>query len=66
MPLEVAKNAYDWRRWSGTVRVPREGYYEIWTRATDQRGIMQPHVAGFWNPQGYGANPMHRIAVKIG
>ena len=64
--LQRAKNRYDWRRWTATVRVPSEGYYEIWTRATDQRGAMQPHVAGNWNPQGYGANPMHRIAVLIG
>ena len=26
----------------------------------------QPHIAGNWNPQGYGANPMHRIAVLVG
>jgi sulfite oxidase len=64
--LQAAKNRYDWRRWTATVRVPSEGYYEIWTRATDQRGAMQPHVAGNWNPQGYGANPLHRIAVLIG
>jgi hypothetical protein len=47
------------------VKLPNEGYYEIWTRATDSRGVMQPHVAGNWNPQGYGANPMHRIAIRI-
>ena len=64
--IAAAKNRYDWRRWTATVRVPSEGYYEIWTRATDQRGAMQPHIAGNWNPQGYGANPMHRIAVLIG
>ena len=47
------------------MKLPSEGYYEFWTRATDSRGIMQPHVAGNWNPQGYGANPMHRIAIRI-
>jgi len=26
---------------------------------------MQPHVAGNWNPQGYGANAMHRVAVLV-
>jgi DMSO/TMAO reductase YedYZ molybdopterin-dependent catalytic subunit len=64
--VQAPKNRYDWRRWTATVRVPSEGYYEIWSRATDQRGIMQPHIAGNWNPQGYGANPIHRIAVLIG
>ena len=63
--LEGPKNPYDWQRWSATVRVPSEGYYEIWTRATDSKGIMQPHIAGNWNPQGYGANPMHRVAIRI-
>jgi sulfite oxidase len=63
--LEGPRNPYDWHRWTATVRVPSEGYYEIWTRATDSKGIMQPHIAGNWNPQGYGANPMHRVAIKI-
>lgn len=63
--LSEPKNRYDWQRWTATVRVPSDGYYEIWARATDSRGIMQPHVAGNWNPQGYGANPFHRIAVLI-
>jgi sulfite oxidase len=61
--LAKPKNPYDWQRWTATLRLPSEGYYEIWTRATDTRGIMQPHVAGNWNPQGYGGNPMHRIAI---
>jgi DMSO/TMAO reductase YedYZ molybdopterin-dependent catalytic subunit len=66
-PTQLAqpKNRYDWQRWTATIRVPSDGYYEIWARATDSRGIMQPHVAGNWNPQGYGANPPHRIAVLI-
>jgi DMSO/TMAO reductase YedYZ molybdopterin-dependent catalytic subunit len=63
--VQPPKNPYDWQRWTASVRVPSEGYYEIWTRATDSRGIMQPHVAGNWNPQGYGGNPMHRVAIRI-
>ncbi len=60
------KNKYDWQRWTATVKLPSDGYYEIWTRGTDSRGVSQPFVAGFWNPQGYGANPMHRIRVLVG
>lgn len=60
------KNKYDWQRWTATVKLPSDGYFEIWTRGTDSRGISQPFVAGFWNPQGYGANPMHRIRVLVG
>ncbi len=64
--LGKPKNKYDWQRWTATVKLPSDGYYEIWTRGTDSKGVMQPHLAGFWNPQGYGGNAMHRIAVLVG
>jgi DMSO/TMAO reductase YedYZ molybdopterin-dependent catalytic subunit len=64
--IEKAKNRYDWQRWTASVKLPRDGYYEIWARAMDSRGQMQPHVAPNWNPSGYGGNPMHRVAVLIG
>ena len=64
--LGAPKNRFDWQRWTATVKVPSNGYYEIWSRATDDSGAMQPHIAGNWNPQGYGGNPFHRIAVLIG
>jgi sulfite oxidase len=64
--LSKPKNPYDWQRWTAAVKVPSDGYYEIWSRATDSANIAQPHVAANWNPQGYGANPMHRVAVLIG
>jgi sulfite oxidase len=60
------RNRYDWARWTANVNLPIDGYYEIWVRATDNEGRAQPHIAGNWNPQGYGANPMHRIAVLVG
>jgi sulfite oxidase len=64
--LSPPRNRYDWRRWTATLRLPSDGYYEIWARATDSANKMQPHVAGNWNPQGYGGNPMHRIAILVG
>jgi len=64
--LEKPKNKYDWQRWTATLKLPSDGYYEIWARATDSKNVMQPHLAGFWNPQGYGGNAMHRIAVLVG
>ncbi len=64
--VEPPKNKYAWQRWTASVKLPSDGYYEIWARATDSKGFMQPHLAGFWNPQGYGGNPMHRIAVLVG
>jgi sulfite oxidase len=64
--LDKPKNKYDWQRWAAAVKLPSDGYFEVWARGTDSRGVMQPHVAGNWNPQGYGGNPMHRIAVLVG
>jgi sulfite oxidase len=60
------RNRFDWVRWSASIPLPSDGYYEFWVRATDSAGKMQPHMAGNWNPQGYGGNPMHRIAVLVG
>jgi sulfite oxidase len=64
--LGKPKNKYDWQRWTANIKLPSDGYYEIWVRATDSKGAMQPHQAAFWNPQGYGGNAMHRIAVLVG
>ncbi len=61
--LQAPRNRYDWRRWTAEVELPSAGYFEVWVRATDENGVSQPHVAGNWNPQGYGGNPMHRVAV---
>jgi DMSO/TMAO reductase YedYZ molybdopterin-dependent catalytic subunit len=63
--LSKPKNRFDWQRWTATLKLPSDGYFEIWTRGTDSKGAMQPHQAGFWNPQGYGGNTMHRIAVLV-
>jgi sulfite oxidase len=63
---EPPRNRFDWMRWTATMRLPADGYYELWVRAIDKTGKMQPHNAGNWNPQGYGGNPMHRVAVLIG
>ncbi|MBL8838736.1 MAG: sulfite oxidase [Alphaproteobacteria bacterium] len=63
--LGAPRNRYDWQRWTANVTLPRTGYYEIWCRATDANGASQPHVAGDWNPQGYGANAYHRVAVLV-
>ena len=64
--LQPIRNRYDWHRWTAALKLPSDGYYEVWARATDSQGRMQPHIAGNWNPQGYGANPMHRIAILVG
>ncbi len=62
--LLAAPNKYSWQRWSADLEFPTEGYYEVWARATDDRGVSQPFAVS-WNPKGYLANAMHRIAVTV-
>ena len=62
--LDVPVNAYAWQNWRAEASFPRKGYYEVWARATDTRGVSQPHAIA-WNPGGYLNNAMHRIAVYM-
>ncbi len=66
MGVNPPPNSHSWQRWTGRVALPSDGYFEIWYRATDSNGRMQPHVAANWNPQGYGANPISRVAILVG
>lgn len=63
--LEKPRNRLGWQNWLVKVRFPQTGYYEIWARATDETGAMQPMVVPGWNPRGYLNNACHRIAVKV-
>ena len=67
-PMQVAApaNRHAWQRWSGKARFAADGYYEVWYRATDDKGRMQPHAPANWNPQGYGANAITHVAVLVG
>ena len=62
--LSAPRNRYAWQRWSAELKLPAKGYYEIWARATDEKGFMQPMLVPGWNPEGYCNNAMHRIALK--
>ena len=62
--LSAPPNKYSWQRWRTRVVFPRAGYYEIWARATDANGRMQPFAID-WNPKGYLNNSLHRIAVRV-
>lgn len=62
--LAPLMNPYSWATWEGEVKFPIHGYYEIWARATDDKGNVQPFSVG-WNPKGYLNNAMHRIAVMV-
>ncbi len=63
--LEKPANRLAWQHWSADVRFPQSGYYEIWARAMDRTGRVQPMVLPGWNPKGYLNNACHRIAVQV-
>ncbi len=63
--LQKPANRLAWQQFSGTVRFPKKGYYELWARATDSEGRAQPMVLPGWNPKGYLNNACHRIALKV-
>lgn len=63
--LSQAVNRLAWQSWEATLSFPEKGYYEVWARATDSQGNMQPMIVPGWNPKGYLNNACHRIAIKI-
>ena len=66
MPAELDAPVDDgaWQNFRMAVNLPAAGYYEIWARATDSAGVIQPHAID-WNPKGYLNNTMHRVAVRV-
>ena len=64
--LKKPVNKYAWQRWTTNIEAPAlQGYYEVWARATDSNGIMQPATTPGWNPKGYLNNMQHRIALFV-
>ncbi len=63
--LDKPVNRLAWQHFSATINFPKEGYYEVWARATDSQEKAQPMLLPGWNPKGYLNNACHRIAVKI-
>ena len=62
--LDAPANDGAWQNFRANVVLPAAGYYEIWARATDSAGMMQPHAID-WNPKGYLNNTMHRVALRV-
>ena len=62
--LEAPVNDGAWQNFRGRVDFPQAGYYEVWARATDSAGDMQPFAID-WNPKGYLNNTMHRVGVRV-
>ncbi|WP_350289229.1 sulfite oxidase [uncultured Croceitalea sp.] len=63
--LKAPTNRLAWQHFNATIQFPKKGYYEVWAKATDSKGIAQPMVLPGWNPKGYLNNACHRIAIKI-
>lgn len=63
--LEQPANRLAWQHFNASIDFPKEGYYEVWAKATDENGIAQPMILPGWNPKGYLNNACHRIAIKI-
>ncbi|WP_411817290.1 sulfite oxidase [Hyphococcus sp. DH-69] len=61
--LDAPVNRYAWQHWRTDLTLPEAGYFEIWARATDDAGVMQPATQPGWNPRGYLNNLQHRIAM---
>jgi DMSO/TMAO reductase YedYZ molybdopterin-dependent catalytic subunit len=55
---------YAWRLWRGVCRAPQPGPCEIWSRARDDRGAVQPLVSP-WNPGGFLWNGIDRVRVEV-
>ena len=62
--LAAPVNPYAWQRWSAKLQFAEKGYYEVWARATDDKGTSQPFAIA-WNPKGYLNNSMHRISLRV-
>tara|TARA_R110000787_G_scaffold63679_3_gene143408 strand:- start:154323 stop:155618 length:1296 start_codon:yes stop_codon:yes gene_type:complete len=62
--LDAPVNDGAWQNWRINLDFPEAGYYEVWARATDSAGEMQPFAIN-WNPKGYLNNTMHRVAVRV-
>ncbi|NNE27647.1 MAG: sulfite oxidase [Saprospiraceae bacterium] len=63
--LTKAVNKFAWQHFEGKLKFPDKGYYEVWAKATDDKGESQPMLLPGWNPRGYLNNACHRIAVKV-
>lgn len=63
--LEKPINRLAWQHFKASIDFPGQGYYEVWARAVDAKGVSQPMLVPGWNPKGYLNNACHRIAIKM-
>lgn len=63
--LKAGPNKYAWYTWQTDVSFPQKGYYEVWARAFDDKGVGQPFTQQPWNPKGYLGNVIHRVPATV-
>lgn len=63
--LKGAMNRLAWQRWRAEIEFPQVGYYEVWARAVDEKGVSQPMVVPGWNSHGYLNNACHRVGIQV-
>lgn len=63
--LKKARNPFAWQRWEVKLSFPSKGYFQLWSRAQDSSGRLQPMIVPHWNPKGYLNNAMPRIEIYI-
>lgn len=62
--VKKPRNDGAWQRFSATITFPKDGYYEVWAKATDTHNESQPFAIN-WNPKGYLNNSYHRIFIQV-
>jgi DMSO/TMAO reductase YedYZ molybdopterin-dependent catalytic subunit len=63
--LDPGSSPYAWRRWTFAWDALKPGERELWVRATDAEGNVQP-VDQDWNAEGVMNNAVQRVRVFVG
>ncbi len=62
--LDPPRSVYGWTGWRFEAALPRDGEYELCSRASDAAGNVQPDEPP-WNLWGYSNNAVERVRVKV-
>lgn len=62
--VEPGAGPHAWHRWTWTWEPERAGDHELWCRAADAAGNVQP-VEPVWNLGGYAVNAVQRVSLTV-
>jgi hypothetical protein len=62
--LGSERERYAWRQFTHDVKLTAPGYYTVMSRATDEKGRIQP-LEPMWNPSGYLWNAIDRVRLNV-